>query len=521
MGDDCVEGVEWVAFLKAEQKLIKAGEDYIQACHLDEILVLPGYQNMKASDTKEFITFLTSEKPSLLAGGTYGAAKGRQGYESKTGQVILEKVTQDNKRALYYIDMFWMFVDTVKSFDEARGPELWNKEAYTELPSFQTLLEAMEQILECIILLRMRYKPKGSIVFMCLGDTVGKHWSPIGKKLEADYKNFKMDNLPCHPCRYFQQDDVIKKKFKDAGLHVNLMLDNFDADGNYLQESGFEKKMIAQKLKHLDTLTELGIPHNDDGWLSKELRMLRNIDLVSKKTVFTTLKTELKDHFLKVLGLPGFIRRVCYIDDYMDTFLNFVEENGIDYSCRLLSGAAGSLPAQLEIVTTIDRLSTTGWLKNDILCLLSGAAGSYVAQLEILTTIDRLSTKGWLKNEIKSVLSGAGGSYVAQLEIVTTIDRLSSTTGWLKNDILCLLSGNAGSLPAQLEILTTIDHLSTTGWLKNEIKSVLSGAGGSYVAQLELFETIDFYRDRRFKKKDIISLLIKGTYGRQCSPKNC
>ena len=161
----------------------------------------------------------------------------RLGYESKTGQVILEKVTQDNNRALYYIDMFWMFVDTVKSFDQARGPDLWNEEAYTKLPSFQTLLEAMKQILKCIILLRMRYQPKGSIVFMCLGDTVGKHWSPIGKNLEADYKNFKINNLPCHPCRYFQQNHEIKVKFKKVGLDVNLMLYNVDVDGNYLHQN--------------------------------------------------------------------------------------------------------------------------------------------------------------------------------------------------------------------------------------------------------------------------------------------
>jgi hypothetical protein len=196
----------------------------MKECGLEKILSLEGFQWMKINDIIEFKAFLHSEKPSLLAGGSYGAAKGFQGYKSATGRVIKNYVQTDS--ALFYLDMYWMSVSKCKDFDDANGPSLWKSTQCTGKSTFQALLECMENILESVIKLRMICNPKGSVVFMCLGEAVGMHWGPIGERLQRKYPNFVMHCLPCHPCRYSAQPPEIKNKFKLVASEVGQMLRN-------------------------------------------------------------------------------------------------------------------------------------------------------------------------------------------------------------------------------------------------------------------------------------------------------
>ncbi len=79
---------------------MKAGEAHIKECGLENIQSLEGFQWMKIDDIPEFEAFLYSEKPSLLAGGSYGAAKGVQGYNSATGRVIKDVLLSESKKVV-------------------------------------------------------------------------------------------------------------------------------------------------------------------------------------------------------------------------------------------------------------------------------------------------------------------------------------------------------------------------------------------------------------------------------------
>jgi len=305
---------------------------------MDKVKSITGFTDMKLLNTKViqgFQNFIHTDNVSLLAGGSYGAANGVQGYSSVTGRVIQDRVQTD--APLFYVDMYWMYVTKCNDFDAVNGSDLWKAEACIQQNTFKLLLVAMFNILECIIDLRMLCKPKGGVVFACLGEAVATHWGPLGDRLMKKHpKYFVMSIFPFHPCRYHSQAPPLQDNFKLVASEIKQMLNNF-IEGIYQSTAAFSVNIEARKTLRIKILTELCIPHNN-GWLSVKLRVLRNMDLITKQPILLKMLMDLNRNvklFVQLLELPGLIRRVCCLDGYVDILMAFIQGYGVKESISL------------------------------------------------------------------------------------------------------------------------------------------------------------------------------------------
>ena len=131
---------EWNQLLIAQDELYNAGVAHIEACGKQTILSLPGFSPMQYEKIHQVFEFLLTTEPCLLAGGSYGAAGGVQGFKSTTGRVIQDKVQTET--VILYVDILHLYVDKCRDFDNSGGPDLWKDERCLDKETFASLLIA-------------------------------------------------------------------------------------------------------------------------------------------------------------------------------------------------------------------------------------------------------------------------------------------------------------------------------------------------------------------------------------------
>ncbi len=117
------------------------------------------------------------------------------------------------------------------------------------------------------------------------------------------------------------------------------MLLSFHEDGKYNFGKDLALGIAERKRLNIEILNELSIPHVN-GWLSVELRLLRNVDLTCNKEKLSKMQEALQENFLYILGLPGLIRKVCYEAGYVEAVLKFRDDVGAECFKSIFGGCA-------------------------------------------------------------------------------------------------------------------------------------------------------------------------------------